>query len=319
LAKKRVKEYEIEKVAIKSFKDRMNKAIKAIRSAGPSKDKPIVFFIDELDRGRPTYAIELLERIKHVFDIESIVFVIAIDKMQLGHSIRAVYGKGLDVDGYLRRFLDLEYSLPDPPTAHFQTFLAEQYQIKKLARAVHPQAQDISGTVDCFSCFADIFNLSLRTQEQCFATMSIILMTCSPLEAMYLPLIGALLAIRAHEGGQWYHRLLSGEANANQILDMIKTNTKGREYLGRPEGQSFEAAFLSVLKHTDSSANSMLSFAKSQSLHPAGDPPNFEILRYKRITQLAEGHNVNAGFFAQIKKALSFLVISKEPSQGFDA
>jgi len=48
--------------------------------------------IDELDRCRPTYAIELLENIKHLFDIEGLYFIIATDSTQLSYSINAVYG-----------------------------------------------------------------------------------------------------------------------------------------------------------------------------------------------------------------------------------
>lgn len=74
--------------------------------------KKIVFFIDELDRCRPTFAIELLEVIKHIFDIENFVFIISIDKEQLSYSVSTVYGQGMDTIGYLRRFFDLDYRLP---------------------------------------------------------------------------------------------------------------------------------------------------------------------------------------------------------------
>lgn len=72
---------------------------------------PLYIFIDELDRCRPTFAIELLERIKHFFDVENCKFIIATDKQQLSHSIKAVYGVGFDSERYLRRFFDAEYSL----------------------------------------------------------------------------------------------------------------------------------------------------------------------------------------------------------------
>ncbi|PTC33101.1 P-loop ATPase [Pseudomonas aylmerensis] len=75
------------------------------------KSLPVYIFIDELDRCRPTYAIELLERIKHLFDAENCRFVIATDTSQLSHSIRAVYGSGFGSDKYLKRFFDAEFSL----------------------------------------------------------------------------------------------------------------------------------------------------------------------------------------------------------------
>ena len=73
--------------------------------------KPAFIFIDELDRCRPTYAIELLERIKHFFELEGCRFIIASDSKQLAHSIRAVYGQGFSSERYLNRFFDAEYNL----------------------------------------------------------------------------------------------------------------------------------------------------------------------------------------------------------------
>ncbi|QKF72749.1 KAP family NTPase [Aliarcobacter faecis] len=75
-----------------------------------NKDK-LIIIIDELDRCRPTFAIELLENIKHLFDIENIVFFIAVDSKQLAESIKEVYGNGFDADTYLHRFFDFELHL----------------------------------------------------------------------------------------------------------------------------------------------------------------------------------------------------------------
>lgn len=72
---------------------------------------PAFIFIDELDRCRPTYAIELLERIKHFFELKDCKFIIASDSSQLAHSIRAVYGQGFSSENYLKRFFDAEFSL----------------------------------------------------------------------------------------------------------------------------------------------------------------------------------------------------------------
>lgn len=73
---------------------------------------PLVLLIDELDRCRPTFAIAMLERIKHFFNTPGLVFVLAIDLDQLKAGIRKVYGIELDATEYLRRFFDLELRLP---------------------------------------------------------------------------------------------------------------------------------------------------------------------------------------------------------------
>ncbi|WP_285354625.1 P-loop NTPase fold protein [Pseudomonas sp. lyk4-R2A-10] len=73
--------------------------------------KPAFIFIDELDRCRPTYAIELLERVKHFFELEDCRFIVASDSTQLAHSVRAVYGEKFSSERYLGRFFDAEFRL----------------------------------------------------------------------------------------------------------------------------------------------------------------------------------------------------------------
>lgn len=80
------------------------------RAAG-GEEKPVYIFIDELDRCRPLFAIELLERIKHLFEVQNCKFIIATDTLQLGHSIKAVYGSGFASEKYLKRFFDAEFIL----------------------------------------------------------------------------------------------------------------------------------------------------------------------------------------------------------------
>lgn len=84
---------------LKDFQDQIN--------------KKVIIFIDELDRCKPTYAIELLETIKHIFNLNNYIFVISLDKEQLSYSIKTLYGEKMDSEGYLRRFFDLEYHLPN--------------------------------------------------------------------------------------------------------------------------------------------------------------------------------------------------------------
>lgn len=76
----------------------------------------LVIFIDELDRCRPSYALEMLERIKHYFDDDRIIFIVSMNKEQLIHTISNYYGVGFDSTGYLNKFFDLEMYLPKVST-----------------------------------------------------------------------------------------------------------------------------------------------------------------------------------------------------------
>jgi len=71
------------------------------------KTDRIVIFIDELDRCNPSYAVKLLERIKHYYDDDRIIFVFSVNATQLQHSIKIHYGDGFDATGYLDKFFDL--------------------------------------------------------------------------------------------------------------------------------------------------------------------------------------------------------------------
>jgi hypothetical protein len=82
---------------LEKFRAELEAAVTQLPAA--SKEPNLVFFIDELDRCRPTFAIELLERIKHLFDIPNIIFVLSIDKQQLEASTAAVYGSAIP-DGH---------------------------------------------------------------------------------------------------------------------------------------------------------------------------------------------------------------------------
>nr|WP_286675132.1 P-loop NTPase fold protein [Pseudomonas subflava] len=105
-----IKEQAESKDNIQHFKDAVkNRLSQAAVNQG--KKSPAFIFIDELDRCRPTYAVELLERVKHFFEIEDCRFIVASDSEQLSHSICAIYGEKFQSQKYLRRFFDAEYRL----------------------------------------------------------------------------------------------------------------------------------------------------------------------------------------------------------------
>ncbi|KGF62071.1 KAP family P-loop NTPase fold protein [Pseudomonas lutea] len=102
------------KEALKSVEDFKKVLLDLLAEAAKNKNSdpiPAYIFIDELDRCRPTFAIELLERIKHLFDIPLCKFIIASDTTQLAHSITAIYGNGFESHKYLKRFFDAEFEL----------------------------------------------------------------------------------------------------------------------------------------------------------------------------------------------------------------
>ncbi|ELO1812415.1 hypothetical protein QXB70_002112 [Vibrio fluvialis] len=112
---------------VHDFKTTLVELSKAYLEVHHHKKGPIYVLIDELDRCRPTYAIEVIESVKHFFNTENFVFVLATDTEQLQHSIRAVYGQGFDSSNYLRRFFDKSITLPVPLIGEYLFSKLEKY------------------------------------------------------------------------------------------------------------------------------------------------------------------------------------------------
>ena len=118
------------KEAIKSLKEFKCTLEKTARALYELKFRSLVIVIDELDRCRPSYAIELLEVAKHLFSVEDIVFILGINRSQLEHSIEALYGSKFNAQEYSRRFFDVDYKLPSPSRDDFINNLISNINIQ---------------------------------------------------------------------------------------------------------------------------------------------------------------------------------------------
>ncbi|MCB0325562.1 MAG: hypothetical protein KDD69_18400 [Bdellovibrionales bacterium] len=106
-----VKRFECARKELDDFRARLGDLAQRMSEAGLG---PVVFIVDELDRCRPTYAIQLLECVKHLFKVEGVTFILAVDRGQLEKAVGVIYGMEVHAAGYLRKFFDIDYRLPDP-------------------------------------------------------------------------------------------------------------------------------------------------------------------------------------------------------------
>ncbi|MBQ6844029.1 MAG: hypothetical protein IJO60_05250 [Agathobacter sp.] len=131
-----------------------------------AENKTIVIVVDELDRCLPKYSIKVLERIHHIFEgLENVIVIISMDKSQLEHSIRGIYGD-INVDTYLRKFISFKIDL-DKGVA---TKYGEKYSSYFSMFNVTTDKVEIIEEL-----FVDIFEgLDMRTQERIFRKAEII-------------------------------------------------------------------------------------------------------------------------------------------------
>lgn len=111
---------------IKSSKELYYQIKDYLNSLLPEHGNRMIIFVDELDRCRPTYAIELLERIKHYFTDDRITFIFSVNLEQLQYTINNSYGYGFDGYKYLDRFFDLKINIPKVDTEMYCKILDHQ-------------------------------------------------------------------------------------------------------------------------------------------------------------------------------------------------
>ena len=180
---------------LQSFKDSLTNYMTGVCDKG----KPLVYLVDELDRCNPTFAVKVLERIKHLFDVPNIVFVLSIDKKQLACSVKGFYGSNeIDADEYLRRFIDYDYYLPEPKADQFCDYLFDYYDFNAFLNNTFRLGDDFFGNnsnkakadkndlLIMAKTLVGHKHLSLRQIERVFATARIGL--CSmPIKSEILP------------------------------------------------------------------------------------------------------------------------------------
>lgn len=161
----------------------------ALREYTKTSGQRVVIFVDELDRCRPDYAIKVLERIKHLFEVEGVTFILALDRGQLGNSVRGLYGDRLDADTYLRRFIDLDYTMNEPDMGVYWDVLlndlgANDY-LKKYQHAPESMRKSLL-------LLQQIYNFSLRDAEQIMLRINLVL----SIGEFYPEFLAFLVAIR---------------------------------------------------------------------------------------------------------------------------
>ena len=186
------------------------------------KDLPLIVMIDELDRCRPSYAVELLEVAKHLFSVDRIVFVLAVNRSELVHSIKALYGGDFDAQGYLHRFFDVDYDLPEPPRNAFVLSLFDALQIgqyfdRNLSRWEHGDAQDAQMLLLIF--FATR-TLSLRQIAQAMHRLTLALASLRSDQRPFAITTVVMLILRSIDA-ELYHRFCRREVSDRQLIDRV--------------------------------------------------------------------------------------------------
>lgn len=170
----------------------------------------LVILIDELDRCKPSFAVELLEIIKHYFNNDKVIFVLSTNFKEFQHCIKHYYGEGFDGWKYLDRFIDIRITLPK--------ITVEEY-CKYLWNNLYNDRID-----DLAICCAKYFDLTLREIERYNILVKLSIQNAlekqhknngfkDNYQHLYTFWIPIILATKFYSGEE-YHEFISGNSNS---------------------------------------------------------------------------------------------------------
>ena len=231
--------------SIEKFKQELAEALTKL--AELNVPMPLYVLVDELDRCRPPYAILLLERVKHLFEVEQVAFVFATDTEQLQHSIVGAYGANFDAFRYLKRFFDATYEFEPALTEAFAENLIAKLDLTSVA----------APTVDYNHLFASAFSAFGLTLRECDQVVDIIDFVITnwhrpaPVDLVYLILCAVAVAknskIHEMKPERWKIRLGSlwrdgqtDEVSAQEYGNAVRSASRDPvDYLNHsPQSQS---------------------------------------------------------------------------------
>ncbi len=181
--------------------------------------KSLVIIIDELDRCKPPFAVHLIETIKHFFSVNNVVFVLAMNKIQLQNAIKGVYGQETDAKTYLQKFISIETILPnnkDLETGTIVQYAGTLYEHHGFSSL----EQFGSGGLDQLKIIplSQYFKLSLRQLERVFTYIALFY-TCHP-KVQPTPIVSILATLKVVDHS-YFNRLvqITKETAINEIFE----------------------------------------------------------------------------------------------------
>ena len=204
---------------------------------GLEKEKPLIVVIDELDRCRPLYAIELLETAKHLFSVENVIFVLAVNRRELGHSIKAIYGNEFDSQQYLRRFIDVNIPLPAADRENYISNLMHPVTRDKFKRGGY-WAKALSLILKVFGSP----DISLRNIAHYIYRLNLVTITMT--DDLFVHTVVALLAREIDSEN--YSSFNTGDISDEQFSDSLFSQIGMRGLKYSSEGALIDAMLISA-------------------------------------------------------------------------
>lgn len=200
-------------------------------SVEPFGHRPLVFIIDELDRCRPTFALEMLEKVKHFFSVPGVHFVLGTHLKQLENSVRFAYGPEIEAATYLQKFYHLIVQLPEGSNREY-----ERYSKKYLVKIFDQLPKDDEGgqftstLITMIDHFVHANQLTFRTIDRIATSISIVVASTNKRNLRIAPIIGGLCIMKVLEP-DLYKKARRGQATIAEIEKFFGFENWGEDSL----------------------------------------------------------------------------------------
>ena len=204
-----------------------------------NNDRPLIVIIDELDRCRPLYAIELLETTKHIFNVDNVIFALSTNRQQMAASVKAIYGDQFCGEKYLERFFDIYFSLPEVDRQKFITSTLDSVGIEQGFRNPYFKSALVA--------LLNATGLSLREVAKAIHHLRLVSASFGPRAQMEID-IAAMLMIHRALDRSWYNDLIEGVANDTEFREKFEDAipARNREIMSTTEYAVYETILQAI-------------------------------------------------------------------------
>ncbi|EJY0883397.1 hypothetical protein GJ26_05405 [Vibrio cholerae] len=212
-----------DKLALKNFKEFLSDV-----ALNHTPGKRIVFVIDELDRCRPDFALDILENIKHLFSVSGITFLLVMNRKQLEESVKCRYGDGIDSVTYLQKFINVWLSLPRSSGKYQQDdgakYLTTSFDLMSSGKRIHNQT-----AAQVLKSLVKHLKPSFRDIERILTYFAIIENSRNEPMNDYYQSMMALVCFMKVANPRMLDAIISKRASGQELLDFLQLSS-GSDY-----------------------------------------------------------------------------------------
>ena len=159
------------------------------------------------------------ERIKHLFNVPHLVFIVGVDLCQLEKSVKAVYGD-IDANDYLHRFFDVELRLPPSSKLQYVYWLWREHHLEPTLQHRGVDINSQRSLLHEFDQLIKFRNLTLRQIEKCVRTYALLAMSRDNASCQWA-LLAAIAVVLKVTDVESYEKFINMEYSLGDLINSL--------------------------------------------------------------------------------------------------